>query len=208
MAGETTAITGLVAWIALTLPFAALLTAILLAMRRRSGPGEPQRRAPVTGRYGAPVAPGPDRTGRAAPVSGRTPAPAGRPAPSPRDAGEGELRRLLALAEHRDDQPAIAELSLALARCLQMSGEERAAGDCLRRTVRIARSLDDKRLHAEARLKLGDQAAASGDLTTACEHWQMARALFSELGETAKVAVADTHMRNHGCPTDWVLNDF
>ena len=63
-------------------------------------------------------------------------------------------------------------------------------------------------MHAEARLELAEIARASGDLTTACEHWQIARGLFSDLKHAKGRGKAETLMREHGCPTDWVLNDF
>ena len=48
----------------------------------------------------------------------------------------------------------------------------------------------------------------SGDLTTACEHWQIARALFHELKQGRDHAAVETRMLRNGCPTDWVLTDF
>ena len=61
---------------------------------------------------------------------------------------------------------------------------------------------------AMARLELGDLARACGDLTTACEHWQMARALFTDLKRPAETVAAEKRMESAGCPTDWVLNQF
>lgn len=195
--GETTVITGLLAWIALSLPFAALATTILLALRRRR-PGRQRLETVATGRYGAPIE-----------TSSTPPPPAERlPAPPTPTVNEAHLRCQLSAAERRSDQRSIATLSIALARQCRSAGEDRAAGDHLRHAIRAASSLGDKRLHGEARLELGDLAEAGGDLTTACEHWQMARALLDDPPGNAQGAAADARMRDHGCPTDWVLNDF
>ena len=74
--------------------------------------------------------------------------------------------------------------------------------------MRVASKTGDKKVHGEGRLELAEMAREDGDLTTACEHWQIARRLFSELGLTAELKRPDALMRQHGCPTDWVLNDF
>ena len=210
MQGETTEITGLVGWIALAMPLAMLLTAILLTLRRH----RPARAAPAaTGRYGAPIDDG--AAHRAGPAAGARSA-AGAAAPRPAadtppvivGVEEGELRRRLARAERRGDREAVAALSIALARCCRSQGELREAGDLLRAAIRASTGLADARLHAQARLELGDIAEGNGDLTTACEHWQMARALLDACGARERAAEAEARMSAHGCPTDWVLNDF
>lgn len=61
---------------------------------------------------------------------------------------------------------------------------------------------------AHARYELGNLAKAHNDLTLACENWQLARALYDELGEKRKVRELDTIMADAQCPSDWVLNKF
>lgn len=78
----------------------------------------------------------------------------------------------------------------------------------LRLCVRFASKMKQPAIEAVARLELGDLARASGDLTTACEHWQIARALFTDLKRTAEMVAAEKRMESAGCPTDWVLNQF
>lgn len=78
----------------------------------------------------------------------------------------------------------------------------------LRLCVRLAAKQKQPDVEANARLELGDLARISGDLTTACEHWQMARSLFTGLRRHADQAAAEKRMENAGCPTDWVLNQF
>ena len=51
-------------------------------------------------------------------------------------------------------------------------------------------------------------ARKSGDLTTACEHWQIARGLYVELKKEGELEQVEARMHDNGCPTDWVLNDF
>ncbi len=70
------------------------------------------------------------------------------------------------------------------------------------------RSRQRKAIHAKARVALGDLAHANGDPTTACEHWQIARALFHELKQAAITPRSRRACCKNGCPTDWVLTDF
>lgn len=65
-----------------------------------------------------------------------------------------------------------------------------------------------KDLQAATRMQLADVAKRRGDSTTACEHWQMARMLFHDIGDKAGFKDVDEKMRANGCPTDWVLTDF
>jgi hypothetical protein len=62
--------------------------------------------------------------------------------------------------------------------------------------------------HGAARLALGEAAHLAGDLTSACEQWQMARTAFLEGGDTEQHDRIEKRMRENGCPTDWVLTDF
>ena len=74
--------------------------------------------------------------------------------------------------------------------------------------MRLASKLKQPVIEAAARLELGDLARASGDLTTACEHWQMARTLFTTLRRTSDALTAEKRMERARCPSDWVLNQF
>jgi hypothetical protein len=109
--------------------------------------------------------------------------------------GSGQIRRLPGLY-------------LSLARWRLDSGETGVAEDLLRKSIRGATAADLKDTHAKARVALGDIAHAGGDLATACEHWQIARALFRELRQSREHDAVDARMQRNGCPTDWVLTDF
>lgn len=78
----------------------------------------------------------------------------------------------------------------------------------LQQTVIEAIKAEDKPAHATARLALGDLAQQVDDMTTACEHWQIARDLLHELGDEDRCKAVEEKMIENGCPTHWVLNDF
>lgn len=91
---------------------------------------------------------------------------------------------------------------------LRETGDDDAAADRLREAIMLAASIQNDRLHARARLELGDIAESQGDLTTACEHWQLARSLFEGERRNGDAGACETRMARNGCPTDWVLTDF
>lgn len=97
---------------------------------------------------------------------------------------------------------------LARAEALVGDGAHDEAAAQLRLCVRLAAKLKQPLIEAKARVELGDLALASGDLTSACEHWQMARTLYADLNLFAEAATAETRMERAHCPTDWVLTQF
>lgn len=227
-------IDGLIGIIALGLPIFALLTTIALALRRRrrKKPATTADAPKSTARYGddaKPASPPPE-----VPAS-RPPANAGA-APEPRVVGKANRRyaartepkwpsqqtaaqpapplsaealtAAIKNAETKGDQTQLPGLYLALAGHSQAGGGLSEAAELLRKSIRIAVATGRNEEHAKARLELGDIARMSGDLTTACEHWQIARRLYQEMSRKAELATAEARMRDNGCPTDWVLNDF
>jgi hypothetical protein len=110
-------------------------------------------------------------------------------------------------AEAEGAHETLPDLYLALAQSRISDGAAAEGEDLLRKILRSTgpRSRDS---HAKARVLLGDMAQANGDLSTACEHWQMARALFYELDQKGDHASVEARMLKNGCPTDWVLTDF
>lgn len=140
-------------------------------------------------------------------VTTTQPAPAAPAKPPPRVPTVEEIDAALERAVAADKQADIALLSLYRARRRKAAGAA-DTGDDLRRAVKLAAGLGLKELHAEARLDLGEEARAAGDLTTACEHWQLARAMFEEATLQPKAEAVAARMKRFGCPTDWVLNDF
>jgi len=187
-------ISGLPALLLLLAPFVALL--IVIARWHRPRPklrpakdGGMLRAVPAAGK----VAPTPA-------IAGARPAPVAEP---PVD----WLARI-ENAERAGDHAALAVSYLALARAEIAEGRSETAAEHLRSSIRAAARSRNAPVQAEARLELAELARAAGDLTTACEHWQIARALFHDLKIEASRDETERLMRQHGCPTDWVLNDF
>jgi tetratricopeptide (TPR) repeat protein len=186
--GNRIELTGLAGLVAIALPLAAMAMTIILLQRRRPA-DKSGREPPSAGPRSAAAAPAP------AAVAGRV------ARPSPHD---DEIAR----AEAAGDEAALAGLYLALARERTVVGEIAAAADLLRRSIRFASLQKLHETHGRARLELGDLERMSGDLTSACEHWQIARKLASDLRDAALLRAAEERMQRHGCPTDWVLNEF
>jgi len=97
---------------------------------------------------------------------------------------------------------------LARAHELLAAGAHEDAAVQLRACARLASRLKVSGIEAVARLELGDLCQASGDMTTACEHWQIARSLYGELKHAAEATAVIKRMEKAGCPTDWVLTKF
>jgi hypothetical protein len=142
-----------------------------------------------------------------APVETAQP-PTLRPPPAPPRESLASLQVHIAEAERRGEEASLGRLHLEVALREREAGASDRAAEALRRAIRLAAAQRQNDVHAAARLELGDLAEQGGDLTTACEHWQLARDLFHGLGRRGEVEAADKRMRARGCPTDWVLNDF
>jgi hypothetical protein len=127
--------------------------------------------------------------------------------PAPAKIDPAALMAAIEEAQAQGQQDRLPGLYLALASVRIEAGERAEAEDLLRKSIRGA-GARHKETHARARVALGDLAKASGDLTTACEHWQIARALFHELQRVSEHEAVEQRMRANGCPTDWVLTDF
>lgn len=121
-----------------------------------------------------------------------------------------EMRLVAALeaGEAGNDAAALTRDSVALARLLLKRDERPPAEALLRKAVMIARRGKLPEAHAEARLELAALAHADGDLTSACEHWQMAKLMFHEVGRRGERDRVAEVMRQSRCPTDWILTEF
>lgn len=118
------------------------------------------------------------------------------------------LDERIATTHTRGDDGGLAKLCLIKAREAVAAGDVGTATGLLRQSIGYAQQAGDASVHADARLDLAEIAREAGDLTTACEHWQIARKLFHDLSRKDRLAEADALMLRHGCPTDWVLTDF
>lgn len=182
-------LTGSAGLAVLALPLLVMALIIVLVQRRRPS-GE------SAGRPSTPAAPRPQQ------------AAGGAAAKTTAVVRPSRLADEIARAEATGDEAALARLYLSLARERTVVGEIAVAADLLRRSVRCASAQKIHKTHAQGRLELGDLERMSGDLTSACEHWQIARKVASDLGDAALVQAAEERMQRHGCPTDWVLNEF
>ena len=129
------------------------------------------------------------------------------PSQPPRRDGKTIAKDIVA-AEAANQESELAALYLEQAQVDLFAGNTDAAAVQLRKSIMLATTLDQKAIHAAARLELADLSKADGDLTTACEHWQMARGLFHALDQKVEMDKTDARMLRNGCPTDWVLTDF
>jgi tetratricopeptide (TPR) repeat protein len=128
---------------------------------------------------------------------------AARPVASVRD-----MRKRIEAALAAADNMALAGLYLDLARSYEKLGDGAARMEALRSAAGYGSLHGPHASHAAARLQLAEAAYDEGDLTGACEQWQMARSAFFEDGQVDEHERVDRRMRDNGCPTDWVLTDF
>jgi len=201
-------LTGLAGTVALSVPLAALAVAVLLGTRargRQADRGEPRPlpRAEPREAGERPVSmprgePRPEATAEALKVD----------AVAAARASAQRLASQIRAAESAGAGRDLAALLYEEARSLIAAKEPAAAADRLRKSLVLSARLGQKLEHARSRLELGDLAEADGDLTTACEHWSIARSLMHELARPADIRTVEARMRDHRCPTDWVLNDF
>ena len=129
------------------------------------------------------------------------------PAPVAADVIESVMGRIKSLMAG-GDRSGLAPLYLELASTHAQAGNEPARMTALRSAAGYGAQHGPKVAHAEARLALAEVAYAAGDLTSACEQWQLARTAFQEGGDAERYDAIDKRMRANGCPTDWVLTDF
>lgn len=173
------------------------------APARQAAPGAPQPPAPVA----APRAPArlPVSEAKAIPP---LPELARPPFPKAPPSAEAIAKRL-AEAEAAGHASAIPDLKVARGLALFREGKSASeAANDVRGGLILALQQGQKLSQAHARVALGDLCKAGDDLTTACEHWQLARDIFAELQETQARKDVETRIRQNGCPTDWVLNEF
>jgi hypothetical protein len=118
------------------------------------------------------------------------------------------IGRRIDAAKAADNKAVLADLYLAQARAYQKLGHEKARMAALTSAAACASLYGPEASHASARMQLAEAAYSAGDLTSACEHWHLARGAFQASGQTEEHARVEKLMRDHGCPTDWVLTEF
>ncbi|MFN0218047.1 MAG: hypothetical protein ACKVP4_04430 [Hyphomicrobium sp.] len=198
--------------LALAIPVAVLLTLLVLLMAGR-------RRRKAARKF---VAPAEARAGEAngtmtmamfdsAAVATRANGALSSPsiaAPADAKTRLAEAQRRISATNETVDAQRLSTLYLDLADAQRDLGDEKARMTSLRSAAGIAALHGAAQNHARARLELADAAVTAGDMISACEHWQLARAALLEAGDKEQSARVDQRMRDLGCPTDWVLTDF
>lgn len=121
---------------------------------------------------------------------------------------EDNLSAAIEAAKSARDDLQISHNSVALARLLLARSARPQASVLLQSAVMSARRAKLPVVHAEARVELAELALADGDLTSACEHWQMAKLMFHEMGRRPDQERMADLMRTHRCPSDWILTNF
>ncbi|AGK58126.1 hypothetical protein HYPDE_32258 [Hyphomicrobium denitrificans 1NES1] len=111
-------------------------------------------------------------------------------------------------AKAADNKAVLADLYLAQALAHQKLGDEKARMAALTSAAGCASLYGPEATHAIARMQLAEAAYSTGDLTSACEHWHLAREAFRASGHAEEHARVEKLMRDNGCPTDWVLTEF
>lgn len=111
-------------------------------------------------------------------------------------------------AEASNRTAELAPLYLELARAYEALGRADEALKALRSCAGVGAMHGPPLVHAQSRVELAEAAFKAGDLTGACEQWQIAKATFHDHGQQEAHALVDKRMRDTGCPTDWVLTEF
>lgn len=199
--GNTVTLQTLLGVIFALIPATVLLTLVVLWLRgsrRRGGATVP------------PPIKTPSETLRAVsePLSRDTVRPAAvtplREAPETVDA----ITRKIERATARGEKTSLSALYFDLAAAYAREGNFEARMTALRSAAGEGALHGPHAAHAAARLALAEAAHQAGDLTSACEQWQLARMAFQEGGDEVQHARVEKRMRENGCPTDWVLTDF
>lgn len=162
------------------IPVAVILTLAFLLVRRVATKRAAQRRGSVAQTYSAAV----------------------------RDEDAVTIGRRIDAAKTAENKAVLADLYLAQARAYQKLGDEKARMAALTSAAACASLYGPEASHASARMQLAEAAYSAGDLTSACEHWHLARGAFQASGQTEEHARVEKLMHDNGCPTDWVLTEF
>lgn len=179
------------------IPIAALFTLIFLLSRRRAA------RPPETSNEPLHAL---SRSSAGAAL--QTPGPRPPPQPQPLAEDVETIGKKIEAALARGEKTLLSCLYYELAAGHERLGKVDARMSALRSAAGYGALHGPPEAHAAARLALGEAAHRAGDLTTACEQWQMARTAYLQAGDTEHHARVEKRMRENGCPTDWVLTDF
>ncbi|MBS0237271.1 MAG: hypothetical protein JSR89_02475 [Proteobacteria bacterium] len=178
------------------IPVAVLLTlfALLLHWRLKRSSAKSSQASQLVSGIAAPLSPVREDTEAAE--------------PPPKLEDVETLNKKIELALARGEKTSLSRLYYDLAAGHERLGNVEARMSALRSAAGYGALHGPGAAHAAARLALAEAAQRSGDLTTACEQWQMAKAAYLQAGDTDQQERVEKRMRDNGCPTDWVLTDF
>lgn len=111
-------------------------------------------------------------------------------------------------AKAQKDDETLSGKTVELARLLLLRAQRPQAATLLQSAALVARRANLPLVHAEARIELAELAHGEGDMTSACEHWQIAKLMFHDAGRRQERDRVAELMRQRHCPTDWVLTNF
>lgn len=179
------------------IPIAAFLTLVFLLVRRRrrNAPSQPQTIAGGGLFHGLSPPPAAEEV-------------AERPFLQTEVEDLDAIIKKIETALVRGEKTSLSGLYFDLASAHERLGNVEARMSALRSAAGCGALHGPPAAHAAARMALAETAHQAGDLTSACEQWQMARTAFLQGGETEQHARVEKRMRENGCPTDWVLTDF
>ena len=188
------------------LPVATLALLIILLVRRKSGKPATKAHPPMKAFDDGPAHPDDAHVSAAGEASAVLPVVL--PVVMDDETAIEHLAQQIASLAALGQKNTLAPLYLQLASAHQLRGNTEGQLSALRAAAGLAAQHGPPSAHAEARVHLAEAAYLAGDLTSACEHWQLARGAFQDDGQKDAHAKIEKRMRDHGCPTDWVLTDF
>ena len=196
--GQAASFSSVLEVIVVAVPIAVLLTLVALFLRRRkptvSNAGPEIRNIHPAAAPLVPVVPAPSKATEA-------------PVPQLSESA-GDVFAKIEVAISNGEKTSLSALYLQLAAAHAREGDTDARMAALRSAAGNGALHGPHSAHAAARLALGEAAQDAGDLTSACEQWQLARTACLEGGDKDQHALIEKRMRDNGCPTDWVLTDF
>jgi len=194
---ENTATLELLGEVLALIPATVLLTLVFLWLR---GLRRPNKAAPPSMKTA-------DEPLRAVPAYSADIAPA-EPPPSEALESVETITAKIEKAIASGEKTSLSRLHFELASAHARDGNFDARMSALRSAAGYGALHGPHDAHAAARLALAEVAHQAGDLSSACEQWQLARTAFHDGGDEEQYARVEKRMRENGCPTDWVLTDF
>ena len=121
---------------------------------------------------------------------------------------EADLLKNIKRLEKQSESARLAELYSKRGSLALKAKDTALAQKYFLKALTMSEQVNAAEQQADARKNLGDIAFSGDDLTTACEHWQLARDHYLACGKPNLASAIEDQMSKNQCPTDWVLNGF